>query len=192
MAGEKPDKSPFSMKRILLITGSPGSGKTTLLSAVSETLARFHPSGFLTMEIREGGMRKGFLLKTMDGEEMVLAHSTMASRYRVGRYGVDIAGFDCFLKETFPGSADVNVFIIDEIGKMECLSVYFRGWISEILEMPVPVIATISLKGDEFIETVKKRDDVQLLYLTPGNRDIIRQKVLTSALEMVSGEYRPS
>lgn len=179
------------MKRILLITGSPGSGKTTLLSAVAETLAHFHPSGFLTTEIREGGIRKGFLLKNLDGNQMVLAHSSMESRYRVGRYGVDIAGFDCFLKETFSGGADAKVFIIDEIGKMECLSEYFRDQLTEILERQVPVIATIALKGDEFIEAVKKRDDTVLFFLTPGNRDIIRQNVLHSALDIVSGMYQP-
>ncbi len=174
------------MKRILLITGSPGSGKTTLISAVAEDLARFHPSGFLTAEIRVAGVRKGFELKNLDGKRTVLAHSSMESRYRVGRYGVDIAGFEHFLEETFSGDAGAKVFIIDEIGKMECLSAYFREQVSVILEGPVPVIATIALKGDAFIESVKKRDDATLFQLTPGNRDILRQKVLHSALEMVS------
>jgi nucleoside-triphosphatase len=180
------------MKRILFITGSPGSGKTTLISAVAEALAPYRPSGFLTLEIREGGIRRGFLLKNLGEGEAVLAHSSMESRYRVGRYGVDIAGLDCFLKETFFGSQDANVIIIDEIGKMECLSAYFRHRLTEIFDGRVPVIATIALKGDEFIEAVKKRDDAVIFYLTPGNRDIIRQKVMHSALELVSGRYQPS
>ncbi len=68
------------MKRILLITGSPGSGKTTLIYAVAEALARYHPSGFLTLEIREGGIRRGFLLKNLgEGETSLPIH-----RWRAG------------------------------------------------------------------------------------------------------------
>jgi nucleoside-triphosphatase len=124
------DKIPPFMKRILLITGSPRSGKTTPLSAVAGALAHVHPSGFLTTEIREGGIRNGFLLKDLGGKQTVLANSSMESRYRAGRYGVDIAGFDCFQKETFSGGEYAKVFIIDEIGKMECFSAYFRDQLS--------------------------------------------------------------
>jgi len=162
----------------LLITGFPGMGKTTLIRKLYEALKDFHPVGFYTTEIREKGMRKGFELVNLEGKKGVLSHVDIKSRYRVGRYKVDVSGFEDFLDGiTFldPSSA---LIMIDEIGKMECLSTQFDRMMKEVLDSEKRVIATIALKGGGLIAEVKQRRDVKLFEITPSNRDILFSEIL--------------
>ena len=61
--------------------------------------------------------------------------------------------------------------VIDEIGKMECLSQQFQRLVRAILDRDVTFIATIALRGTGFIESVKQRQDVTLFVIDPGNQD---------------------
>jgi nucleoside-triphosphatase len=84
------------MIKNILITGKPGSGKTTLFGRLAEALRHLGPVGFYTQEIRESGVRKGFTLNGLDGSCGLLAHVDLSGEFRVGRYGVDVAGFENF------------------------------------------------------------------------------------------------
>ena len=76
------------MKRALLLTGQPGTGKTAL---IKEALARTRVKGggFYTEEIRTGGIRQGFRIVALDGQEAILAHISISSPYQVSKYRVD-------------------------------------------------------------------------------------------------------
>jgi nucleoside-triphosphatase THEP1 len=50
----------------------------------------------VTTEILEKGVRVGFSLEGLNGEQGVLAHVEVSSRFQVGRYGVDVAGCQSF------------------------------------------------------------------------------------------------
>lgn len=165
-------------KKNILVTGLPGIGKTTLIKDLSLELKRYHPSGFYTEELREGGVRMGFELVSLDGERMVLSHKNIITPYRVGKYKVDVAGFEKFLgKEKFFGP-EIGVIIIDEIGKMECLSNKFKEIMEKILDSEKVVIATIALKAGGFIGDLKKREDVKLFEMTKVNRDSLLLEIL--------------
>lgn len=162
----------------ILITGKPGIGKTTCIREVAKHLTQQHPAGFYTREIREAGMRVGFEIVGLDGQRLVLAHTGVSSRYRVGKYHVDIAGFEEYLKSLTIPVGKNSVIIIDEIGKMECYSRVFRDMITRILESDSLLVATIAKKGDPFIEAIKERNDIILLTVTGENRDSLPQQVL--------------
>ena len=162
----------------LLITGFPGVGKTTLIERLSEALTYLHPVGFYTEEIREGGERKGFELVNLEGKRGVLSHVDIKSPYRVGRYKVDISGFEDFLDGISFSNPFTRLIIIDEIGKMECLSDRFKKLLREALGSGKWVIATIALKGSGLITEVKQRQDVKLFEITKGNRDSLLSEIL--------------
>lgn len=174
-------------KRHLLLTGLPGCGKTTLLMRLAAYFAGRHPVGFYTEEIREQGVRQGFRLVSLDGREGLLAHVRFRNRQRVGRYGVDVAGFEKFLDVSRLDESNSPLVFVDEIGKMECLSPQFVALLRKLFDSEKTVIATIAAKGTGFIAEVKMRTDCELVALTPENRESL-WPVLCRRLAVLVGE----
>jgi len=166
------------VKKNLLITGLPGVGKTTLIRRLYEALKDFHPIGFYTAETREEGVRKGFELVTLEGKRGVLSHVDIKSRYRVGRYKVDVSGFEDFLDGISFFDPSAGLIMIDEIGKMECLSEKFEKILKEVLDSEKRLIATVSLKGSGLIADMKRRKDIKLFEIFQSNRDSLSSEIL--------------
>jgi nucleoside-triphosphatase len=160
------------------VTGPPGVGKTTLVRKVAADLAHRRPVGFYTAEIRERGVRKGFELVSFDGRRGLLSHVDIRGPYRVGKYGVDVKGFDRFLDNIQWSGPDADLVFIDEIGKMECFSEQFQELVRRLLDSDTPVLATIARTGSGLIGEVKQRPDVKLLELTPSNRDSLAGEIV--------------
>ncbi len=156
--------------RSLLITGAPGSGKTTVIHTVAAALGGHPIGGFYTEEIRVGGERRGFRLVTFDGRERVMAHVDFRGPRRVGRHGVDLAVVDEAAEAALTaGKADV--YLVDEIGKMECLSPRFVEAMRALLASAATVVATVAWRGQGFIAEVKQRKGAELWEVTRANRD---------------------
>ena len=170
-------------KTNLLITGVPGSGKTTLFSHLVEELQHLKPAGFYTAEIRKHGRRCGFRLNGLDGSTGVLAHMDFRTGYRVGKYGVDVSGFEAFIEPLPALILKSGLVMIDEIGKMECISDRFAKIISDVLDSNTPLIATIAQKGGGLIAEVKKRSNVKLMKLTRENQDTLFDQICSFLLE---------
>jgi nucleoside-triphosphatase len=86
------------IEKNILVTGLQGSVKTTLLGKAAEALRVFRPAGFITSDVRKRGLRKGFELRGLNGQKGLLAHTDIISPFRVGKYRVDVAGCESFLK----------------------------------------------------------------------------------------------
>lgn len=164
----------------ILITGLPGVGKTTLIRELAKRLSGYNPAGFYTEEIRDSqGTREGFRLVTLCGRKLILSHIHHRGPYRVGRYGVDVSGFEQLLAELDLGCAQSRLIVIDEIGKMECISRRFTDDMTTLLNSPKLLIATIAMKGEGFIGQVKGRPDCRLVMVTRENRDRLMSDLLS-------------
>jgi nucleoside-triphosphatase len=177
------------MKNIF-ITGAPGIGKTTLVRTVAERLRDLAPAGFYTAEIRVSGIRQGFELVSLSGERRILAHTGINSPHRVGKYGVDIYGFEEFCAALPLSDPRHPLIIIDEIGKMECMSARFRQMVTGALASDTFLLATIALRGDRFIETIRQRDDVEPVMVSRQNRDLLPDLIIPKIRTMVRRDER--
>jgi nucleoside-triphosphatase THEP1 len=165
----------------ILVTGPPRSGKSTLIEkAVSQIQAPM--TGFFTREIRERGKRMGFAIDTLDGKTGVLAYRGIKSRFRVGAYGVNLQDLDQIAVPSMLTTKPGEIVIIDEIGKMECFSALFKKTLMTVLDSENQVIGSIAIKGDNFIQNIKTRDDVLLISISESTRD--------SALELLLARIR--
>lgn len=159
-----------------LITGPPGCGKSHLVESALDLMER-PATGFFTREVRERGRRTGFSIITLDGKKGVLA-GIHRKGPRVGRYGVNLKDVDEIAVPSMVPSDGNTLVVIDEIGKMECLSGRFRETLARALDSINPVLGSIALKGNRFIEGIKVRGDVDFIHVTEINRDSLVQEIV--------------
>jgi nucleoside-triphosphatase len=162
-----PDRRPLR----LFLTGPPRCGKTTLLMRLAS--AAGPATGFYTEEVREGGRRVGFRIRVLGSAESGwLSSVRLAERGpRVGAYTVSLAGIEGLMLPAMRCSGPGRVVLIDEIGKMECLSAAFREALLTLLDSPCHVVATIALRGGAFIEGLKARPGVRLVEVGAAGRE---------------------
>jgi nucleoside-triphosphatase len=167
--------------RNLFVTGPPRCGKSTFIEKVVRNMGR-PATGFFTREIREAGARVGFSLTTLDGKTGILAHKWIKSRFKVGRYGVNLGDLERIAVPSMIPSGIDQVVVIDEVGKMECFSPLFKETLVRVLDSENTVIGSITVKGDRFIQRIRERPDLKLIYLNERNRDCMVDSFLKEYL----------
>jgi nucleoside-triphosphatase len=173
----------------ILLTGLPGCGKTTAVMQIIESLNCKKVAGFYTQEIRQGSKRKGFRWMCLDGSTGVLAHVDIKGPFKVGKYGVDVAGFEKSVVSVLDiEQSDTKLFLIDEIGRMECLSGKFVAAVRQLFTSDKSVLATVAQKGKGLISEVKKYPDTRLFNLTRQDRD----ETIAEILQILSFLRNPS
>ncbi len=165
--------------RRLLLTGQPGVGKTTVVRRLAELLGDTKLAGFYTVEMRTEGRRQGFRAVTFDDREWVIAHVAFSSPPRVGKYGVDVAAIDDLATHAIADNPENELFIVDEVGKMECQSETFVRRFRRLLDSERLLVATVAEHGTGLIAEVKQRQDCELWHVTMDNRDSLPDRIAT-------------
>lgn len=175
------------MKRVLLLTGSPGTGKTAIIKeAIAKTKIR--AGGFYTEEIRVGGVRQGFRIISLDGQEATLAHINISSPYQVSKYRVDIESLNRVgVSAIHQALEECDLVVIDEIGKMEFLSPQFKEAVWQVINSGKKVLGTIMLNPNPFADEIKRHPEVKLLLVTRSNHNQVLREIL-NWLEIASNE----
>ncbi|KAL2744659.1 nucleoside-triphosphatase THEP1, partial [Vespula maculifrons] len=136
------DPSATSLITRVLLTGPPGIGKTTVCMNIASILEKQNRTfnGFYTEEVRgENGSRIGFdIVLIKDKEKRIPLARTdrnrlsqqQFSKYRVGNYHVFVNNFENSVLPVI--KTDVDILLIDEIGKMELYSKKFYDEVFDI------------------------------------------------------------
>ena len=173
----------------LFVTSRPGCGKTTLLWRVATHFPTM-VAGFLTHEVRQEGKRVGFSITPLspydgtcpidDLPGKLFASVDFRSPVRVGKYGVDVAGFEevavAELEKAL--NSEKPLLIIDEIGKMELASRAFCDLLNRILSSEKVVLASVHAHRHPITDRLKTRPDILIWELTQANREKLFERVL--------------
>jgi len=84
---------------------------------------------------------------------------------------VDVRGFESFLEALDLADCDAPLLLLDEIGRMECLSSRFVSLVERLLDGDKVVAATVALHGPGLIARVKARPDCRVVEVRPAGRD---------------------
>ncbi|KAE8010737.1 hypothetical protein FH972_007077 [Carpinus fangiana] len=185
--------------KCFLVTGPPGVGKTTLIMRVIEALKASNPSlkvqGFYSHEVRQGSERVGFEVVTLDGRRGRLASTTISSpeSFRwpnVGKYKVDITSFESLALPELQVREDTDLFIIDEIGKMEMYSSSFFPAVLKVLESSIPILASVPIPkfGRDIpgVSRLKNHPGATIFTLSTSNRDAVKDHIYSILVDLLN------
>ena len=126
--------------------------------------------------------RVGFyVIDWQSKDKAVFAHVDIDSKDKVGKYGVDTNALETVgipAIEKAITDDEINIIIIDEIGKMEMLSERFCEIVIEALDSDKPIMVTLHKKSrSPLLQDVRRRDDIRILEVTPVNRNLLPYKI---------------
>ncbi len=153
------------MPQNFFITGMPKSGKTTILRKVVEELKKrgLRVGGFISPEETEHGTRTGFHVEDIETGKIATLAAVDADGPKVSKYHVNIKSFESVAVPSMENVDMYDVFVIDEIGRMELKSNKFIDLLDKAFESPTPVIASLHR---DYVERYGVEGEVVILTLT--------------------------
>jgi len=166
------------------ITGMPSVGKTQTIIKIIKSLEKhdYTVEGMITEPIIEKKKRVGFyVMDWQTKEKEVFAHVDFDTKDKVDEYGVDLDALEkigAHAIEKAITDEEINIIIIDEIGKMEMLSEKFCEMVIEALDSDKPIMVTLHKKSrTPLLQDVRRRDDIRILEVTEVNRNLLPYKI---------------
>jgi len=168
------------MPRNIFVTGLPKSGKTTLLQRLVDELKKRgrKVGGFLSPARLEHGTREGFYVCDVETGKTAQLASLSSGGPKVGKYCVKVKEFESVALPAMNKVDKYDVFVIDEIGRMEMKSKNFTNLLDKVFESKTLVIASIA---DDYAPVYGFQGEIILL--TPTNREGVYMELLQKAVE---------
>ncbi|MFH0737956.1 MAG: NTPase [Candidatus Micrarchaeota archaeon] len=171
------------MPQNFFVTGEPKSGKTTLLREMISELRRsgFKVGGFISPEEKHSGTRTAFhVMDISSGREEVMA-DVDGDGPKVSKYHVNVKAFESIAVPAMERVDEYDVFVIDEIGRMEMKSARFAKLLERIFESHTPLVAVLH---HDYIDTYGPSGEV--FTLTSESRNSVYFNLLRSAKDAFS------
>ncbi len=168
------------MPQNFFITGEPKAGKTTLLKEIVKDLkgSGLRVGGFVSPEERHHGTRTAFYVMDVESGRVEPLASVKGDGPKVSKYHVDVKSFESIAVPAMGRVEEYDVFVIDEIGRMEMKSRKFAQLLEAVFESHTPLIASLHQDYlDKFAPTG------EIVELTFDNRNAAYVRLLRKAKE---------
>ena len=171
------------MKPKILITGPPRCGKSTMITKLIEFYSKknYKIYGFLTPEVKHINKRVGFDVQDIFTKiKFPLARiGNFNSEFKLGKYSVFIKEFEKYLDSALNmNENEIDLLIIDEIGKMELFSKKFQDFIKKFFQSEIPIIATIGEKINHPVKDfILEIQNTTLILLNRENKNDVFLKI---------------
>lgn len=162
------------MKNILL-TGKIGVGKTTVILKLIDRIDGSY-GGYLGYCEHENGIRKIKVRSLYNlADDYTIAISDCKNIMEFNRQV-----FETVLTRDLEKSIeDRDIIVLDELGRLEESCELFKRRVHSALDSEKLVIGVLKKHDGKFINSIKSRDDVQLIEVTPENRGGLAKKLLS-------------
>ena len=172
------------------ISGQPGTGKTTTVLRIAKMLEdKFTIGGFTTHPIVEEGETVGYNLKNfITGEEELSASVRWDVKPRLpGKtpestpLGIRLDAVNRIATESVARAVEeCDLILVDEVGKLVSESKEFSAVLKDALKCGKPMLITMHKRSrNPLLQSIRKRDDLRTLEVTPINSAILPSKAVT-------------
>lgn len=162
----------------IILSGEPGIGKSTILEKVLAQCKMHNKSvhGCIVKEVQSSGIRSGFKIHYLPSyKETLLAccKKRLSLKY-ISKFSVNLNAIE---GELIPFMNHMSldkvsdIFIFDEIGRMQNLSPGFLLAVDSLLSVKKPIIATIVHDDEIWARKYKNHPDYLHITVTHKNRD---------------------
>jgi nucleoside-triphosphatase THEP1 len=164
----------------ILLTGPIRIGKSTL----TEKFIQKYPKamkGFVVHRMKdEQGINWGYKMRTLAGQETIIAHRTLIqSPIVVGNgHNVDVERFEQAALSELTNTKE-ELIVIDEIGRMEAYSDTFMTLLTTIFASDQDLLATIVNDPEPWSLPFKTHPKVIVVEVTQENRDKLLSPLIT-------------
>ena len=166
-----------TLAKNLFIAGAADSIKTTIVrdAALSK---KNRTGGFYMEAIMAGRMNKGLMIRTLDGQDRMLASKTVKSNHFLGKFPVDLNALENVgVPALRLALTTKDMIVIDEVGTLEGMSARYKETLLECLNSSKPVLATIRSSNNAFTDQLKKLSNTQTILLTKTNAASVRAQI---------------
>ena len=165
----------------IFLYGDIGVGKTTIIRNFIERL-NCSIGGFVEKHHLYDDRKEFRIISLYDGQvtEPIGVSFFNKNKFKSIAEVFEIDGVE-ILQNSF---RERQLIIMDELGFMECDAKEFQRAVYKALNSNKPVIGVIKAKGCEFLEDIRKRDDVTLIEVKESNRDEVLNNLINKVKEL--------
>ncbi|HIC62069.1 MAG TPA: hypothetical protein EYO72_05035 [Marine Group III euryarchaeote] len=171
------------------ISGQPGTGKTGTVLRIARMIEdKFQIGGFTTHPIEENGELIGYNLKDyVTGEEELSASVRWDVKPKIpGRtpestpLGIRLDAVNRIATASVAKAIEeADLILVDEVGKLVSESKEFSVVLKEALKCGKPMLITMHKRSrNPLLQSIRKRDDLRTLEVTPINSAILPSKAV--------------
>jgi len=171
----------------ILIVGERGVGKSTLIRRVLQELA-LPVWGFETKKLPAEDPALGdplYIYGVPDQEDgTLLGWCGKKDKAQL------TAGFERFAPRLEHPVPEGHIILMDELGIMESNADRFCQAVLRLLDGNAPIIAAVKHKDTLFLRLVREHPNCRCFTITPENREVLLEEVLSFAKEQLSWQEK--